>query len=357
VIGINDKVSPFWKTLTSELLRSCQQIELNNVDRVRFPEVLSLTTKVKNQVLQRAASLRFYRPSAISYDILEIEGLERAYGLFHDELSKDLFVKLLAYRILGHRHVRLPLNEPKYWALRRSLAKYIEKRGVINRIPLLGSLDLYHFNGIHVQTHLLGILNTFLLEQYQCRRAKIGVKFGDVTIDAGGCWGDTALYFAQLAAKVFCFECIPSNVKIIQENIALNPALGTKISIVQAALWDRSGEKLVFKDTGPGSRTASDGIGVEVETQTLDDFVKMNSLDRVDFIKMDIEGSEPEALAGAEWTIRKHRPQLAISIYHDARHLASIPIWLSSLNVGYQLFLEHFTIHEEETVLFARPGS
>ena len=47
-------------------------------------------------------------------------------------------------------------------------------------------------------------------------------------------------------------------------------------------------------------------------------------MERVDFIKMDIEGAEPKALIGAERTIREHRPQLAISVYHDLKHFASI---------------------------------
>jgi hypothetical protein len=78
-------------------------------------------------------------------------------------------------------------------------------------------------------------------------------------------------------------------------------------------------------------------------------------LRKVDFIKMDIEGSEPEALMGAEQTIRKHRPKLAIAIYHDLRHFASIPHWIHDLNLGYKFYIGHFTIHAEETVLFARP--
>jgi hypothetical protein len=113
----------------------------------------------------------------------------------------------------------------------------------------------------------------------------------------------------------------------------------------------------VFRDNGPGSRPAADSRGVEVETQTIDDLVAANSLDRVDFIKMDIEAAEPDALMGAEQTLRKHRPQLAISIYHDARHFACIPNWLADLNLGYRFFIDHFTIHSEETVLFARSGA
>lgn len=94
-----------------------------------------------------------------------------------------------------------------------------------------------------------------------------------------------------------------------------------------------------------------------METQSIDDFVAANSVARVDFIKMDIEGAEPDALIGAEKTIRKHRPQLAISVYHDLRHFASIPRWIADLNLGYRLYLDHFTIHAEETVLFARAES
>jgi len=69
---------------------------------------------------------------------------------------------------------------------------------------------------------------------------------------------------------------------------------------------------------------------------------------------MDIEGSEPKALIGAEKTIRKFRPQLAISIYHDLGHFASMPSWIHTLNLGYKFYVGHFSIHAEETVLFAR---
>ncbi len=360
----------FLTHLTSELLRSCQRHEPDNVDLIRFPTPAapfripspsSLVISIKDKVIEAAATRGFYRASAIPQDqlrnVFEIDGLDRAYGLLQDEFSRELFVKLLAYRVLGHRHVRLPVNNARYWELRRSVDKHVEKRDTFTQIPVLGSLDLCNFNGIRLHVHRLAILHTFLLEQYRCTRAGVGVKPGDVVIDAGGCWGDTTLYFAQDAAQVFCFECMPSNVKILQGNLDLNPALGAKIDVVQRALWSRSGEKFVFEDTGAGSRPIGDGKGVEVETQTIDDLVSANSVQRVDVIKMDIEGAEPEALIGAEKTIRKHRPQLAISLYHDLSHFASIPNWVAGLNLGYRFYLDHFTIHSEETVLFARSDS
>jgi FkbM family methyltransferase len=351
----------FGEHFTEELLSCWQRHEPGNVDRERFAERSSIGTRARSRVRELASYFGFYRASALPYDqlreVFNVDGLGDAYGLLEDEKSRDLFVKVLAYRVLGNRHVRLPLNTAEYWRLRRSMDNYVEKRDSVGQIPILGTLDLCNFHGIRLHAHRVGILNAFLLEQYRCARAGIGVKPSDVVVDAGGCWGDTALYFAQDAAQVYCFECMPSNIKIIQENLALNPVLGAKINVIQKALWSRSQENLVFNDTGPGSRPGSDGAGVDVETQTLDDFVSANSVERVDFIKMDIEGAEPEALVGAERTIRKHRPQLAISVYHDLRHFASIPRWIAGLGLGYRLYLDHFTIHAEETVLFARSDS
>lgn len=348
----------FFTHLISELMASGPLREFNNIDRTRFTHSTATTAALKERALSVAASMGFYRAEAIDRnqlrEILNTDGLPEAYGLLQDQVSRDLFVKLLAYRILGHRHVRLPLNNEKYWQLRRSVYGYAEKRGTVKGVPVLESLDLFNFNGVRLHAHALNILNTFLLEQYHCPRGSIGARQGDVVIDAGGCWGDTALYFAQNASRVYCFECMPSNISTLQENLRLNPELGARIAVVQRALWSRSREKFLFNDDGPGSHPSSDAKGVDVETQSLDDFLSANSVDRVDFIKMDIEGAEQEALIGAEQTIRKHRPQLAISVYHDVRHFAWIPRWIADLGLGYRIYLDHFTIHAEETILFAR---
>ena len=68
---------------------------------------------------------------------------------------------------------------------------------------------------------------------------------------------------------------------------------------------------------------------------------------------MDIEGSELDALKGAEHSLRRWRPKLALSLYHRPEDLFSIPLWLDSLDCGYSFFLDHYSIHTEETVLYA----
>ena len=92
----------------------------------------------------------------------------------------------------------------------------------------------------------------------------------------------------------------------------------------------------------------------QMPTSTIDDIVARNDVPRLDFIKMDIEGSEPAALEGARETILRFRPKLAIAIYHKASDFVGIPNWILDLNIGYRIFIDHFTIHSEETVCFAK---
>ncbi|MDP9171847.1 MAG: FkbM family methyltransferase [Acidobacteriota bacterium] len=345
-------VSEFAMRLASELVSGCSRYESDNVDEIRFPG-RSWADRVKNQLNELAGRFGLFRVPLVDREIFGFAGLSGLYDLLEDEASKELLIRILAFRVLGDRHVRLPLNTPHYWALRRSVAKYIEDRGTIKGDSFLRDLHRFNIRGVRLNAHPLNILNTFLLEQYRCARASVGVKPGDIVIDCGGCWGDTALEFALTAGHVYCFECMPSNIAIFKKNLELNPALASKITLVGKALSGRSGEKLSFLDSGAGSRS-SEGGSVEVETITIDDFVSENGIGRVDLIKMDIEGSEPVALAGARGTLLRSRPDLAISLYHDIEHFVSIPAWLDGLNAGYRFYLDHFTIHLEETVLFCK---
>ena len=110
---------------------------------------------------------------------------------------------------------------------------------------------------------------------------------------------------------------------------------------------------------GPSSRLdpstkSSEGI----ETISIDDFSTVAAV-AIDFIKMDIEGAERSALAGSIATIIRDRPKLAISIYHSLDDLLELPTTLiehlDSRDVSYRFYLDHFTIHGEETILFAQP--
>ena len=99
--------------------------------------------------------------------------------------------------------------------------------------------------------------------------------------------------------------------------------------------------------------SSDDEDSIKVESITIDDFVAKNSINKIDFIKMDIEGSELPSLKGAINVLKKYKPKLAISIYHSLDDFVDIPLFLNSLNLGYKFYIKHGTIHHEETVLLA----
>ena len=70
-------------------------------------------------------------------------------------------------------------------------------------------------------------------------------------------------------------------------------------------------------------------------------------------IKLEIEGSEPQALEGAARTIERHRPKLAVSVYHMADHLHRLPQQVLDFDQGYRLFLrQHNPAVPDATVCY-----
>lgn len=293
------------------------------------------------------------------------EQFQWLYEHLKDEESKSLLISILAYRVLGHKHVKLPLNTPEYWKKAAELDALI--LGAENIDLGFNDWQAYRQNlaplgyPIELFVRPSGVMAQFILQHYRCitERGAIEVEEGDYVIDAGGCYGDTALYFSTKAGetgRIFSFEFLPENLKIFEHNLTLNPTLSGRIRIIRKALWSNSNEDIYILANGPGTKVlekSDDPMANRINTISIDAFMGQNNLPRVDFIKMDIEGSELRALKGAEQTINQHKPKLAISVYHQLQDFWEIPQWIDSLDLGYIFRLRHFTIHSEETVLFA----
>jgi hypothetical protein len=90
----------------------------------------------------------------------------------------------------------------------------------------------------------------------------------------------------------------------------------------------------------------------EIQTITIDDY--LDSLGQCDFIKLDIEGSEVEALKGAAATLQSLQPNLAISAYHEPNHLWELMILINSINPRYRFFFGHHSSCMYDSVIYAR---
>lgn len=102
------------------------------------------------------------------------------------------------------------------------------------------------------------------------------------------------------------------------------------------------------KRIDPGHRVDEDSF----DCTSLDDYAAQH-LQRVDFIKMDVEGAEMDAIEGARNIIRTCKPRLAISGYNKPADLWEIPQKLKSFNPGYELTFGHHSPVQWESVFYA----
>jgi len=119
------------------------------------------------------------------------------------------------------------------------------------------------------------------------------------------------------------------------------------VRIINKGLWDKD-DKLYFQCDGQSVGYIS-GEGQEIEVTSID---KVLNGEKVTFIKMDIEGSEMEALEGARNTIDAHKPKLAISLYHKPEDIVAIPNRILDIRNDYQFYLRLHTFGTQELVLY-----
>lgn len=149
--------------------------------------------------------------------------------------------------------------------------------------------------------------------------------------------------------KIYAFE--PDNInysrcmKVI-ENLNLN-----RVQLLNKGLWNCK-EKLSFSMSGhAGSQIIQDeNAEMTIDVVAIDDIV---GKDNVTMIKMDIEGAELKALQGAELTIRRCHPRLAISAYHKPEDMIKLASYILSVDSSYKLYFRHYRMLSNETVLYA----
>lgn len=154
---------------------------------------------------------------------------------------------------------------------------------------------------------------------YNLNSSTIGA--GSVVLDCGANVGFiTRLAIDKGAGLVVCFEPSPETVVCLKKNFADEIASG-RVRVIEKGLW--SEEDTLFLKTdrveNPASHSldqSGEGEGVYVPVTTIDRVVADLNLSRVDFIKMDIEGAEVNALQGACDTIRKFQPYIGIGTEH-----------------------------------------
>ena len=168
---------------------------------------------------------------------------------------------------------------------------------------------------------------------------------GDIAIDGGAYDGGTAKSFAKLGAKVFAFEMDANNYKNCLAHVGQNP----NITIENLGLSDKAGEENYFSvDVASLRNPNGDLRGQFVD---LDTYVAEKNLPRVDYIKLDIEGSELDMLHGAAKTISRCKPKMAVSAYHKFGDLWTLAEYIKSLRPDYEFVFRHYKINGMDYLL------
>ena len=194
------------------------------------------------------------------------------------------------------------------------------------------------FMGV-LKYNMTGQLREYIMaEEPQYMLYGYGPRKGDVVIDGGAYDGSTAVDFVKYGAKVYAFEMDKINYKKAKGKSEqygfelVNKGLGA----VQ--------EERKYMTNDAGSMVNENGNEI-AEFIDIDSWVEEKGIKRIDFIKMDIEGAEMEALKGACRTICACKPRMAICAYHKWEDLFRLQKYIKSLRKDYEFAFRHYPIN------------
>lgn len=276
--------------------------------------------------------MRFWR--YISLMIPECSFKENLRIIFHKWMAKKLPVPLKKLELLGDEGL------------------YLELGG-----------DLKLVSEVYPRWNVLGLLQEQLVDRTYYTKF-YGLKKGDTVVDAGANIG----VFTVLAAKsvgddgkLIAIEPEKKNVENLRKNIEINGL--NNVAVVPKGLWNRRSKKRLYLTRGSTGHSLvqeqahhtdlaghqpTDDKTEEIETDTLDNILEELGVSKVDFIKMDIEGAEIQALDGMKRTLKTNDVKLAIAAYHivnGAQTCKIVTPWLEKAG---------FDVHEEEGFVYVK---
>jgi len=178
-------------------------------------------------------------------------------------------------------------------------------------------------------------------------------KRGDIVMDCGAHVGVfTARALRNGAQKVIAVEPDPGNVECLRRNFAAEIAAG-RVVVVDRGVWSKE-TTLVLKESNGNSGMNTvvgdeNGQQISIRVTTIDRLATELGLPRIDYIKMDIEGAEREALAGGQEVLRRFKPILALDAYHRPDDPEVLPRVILSANGGYRVKCGPCEYNDERT--------
>ena len=292
-------------------------IQITSIDKIRYsPEIVIFITsgfnKIMKQHLEQLGLIGLYREidfgrydggkENVEYFRKHRREVNTAYALLSDTKSKKVFTNLINYRISRKLSFLDGLEEENQYYPREKM------------------LDLSREQGY-----------TFL--------------------DLGAYDGDSILEFMKYVHskynRIIAVEASEKNYKMLLANMADIP----NIECHNIGVYKEK-TQLHFMVSDAKNTFASDVGETVLAVDTVDNIVQKQP---ISFIKMDIEGAEYDALLGAQETIKRNTPILAVSVYHKVEDLFRLILLIQKIHPHYDYYLRHYSPTVIETVLYAVP--
>ncbi len=189
----------------------------------------------------------------------------------------------------------------------------------------------------------------------------------EVILDCGAFSGDTLRKFVNTFGpalkRIYAFECMRDSLKKLEKTVcyARNTKYSPDIRIMPYALSDKEGKMSFIETLSPGASFVLENrkfaehnyyrnTEVEVNVSTIDTLIPIE--EKVTLIKMDIEGSEYEAILGAKRVIQSCRPRLAIAIYHSGKDYYRLALLVKELVPEYKIAVRHHNKNHCDTDMY-----
>lgn len=207
---------------------------------------------------------------------------------------------------------------------------------IILKYRCSGTIDETHVQEIDLQYYDTGIKNFWS---------------GSVTLLDGGAFdGDTILSATKFNVnlkKVMAFEPDPTNYRKLQSNLS---AFGFKVETYNAGLSAINGEASFTFTSSTGSSLSEDSGQPNTRLICFDSLAPNNEISH---IKLDVEGSEADALIGMRKSIKLFNPDMAISVYHKPEDIYRIPKLVMDLGNYNKFSLRNYAHQSFETIFYA----